>query len=378
MSVTVRPYRRGGWEVDITLRSARRVATSGTERAPVASKSAAQRWGEDREREWFHELTRPRPSPHPRRRCPRWQSSRHDSSTGMPGRTGRSRVASPRRKRSSTSTWCRGSGRSGWTRSPPRTCSGSSTGLRDRAPKTVNNVLTVLNMLLKKAVEWDVIERMPCAVKLLPIPKPSMGFYDFDEYERLVDAAAGRSQRVPDRAARRRGRTAMRRNDGAGVARRGSRRNGRLCVQRSEWKGHVTAPKGGRLRYVPMTIRLATALRDHRHLRSARVLCRRWRSALRGCREASRGTGGAAGAAHRERRPSAAAYVLLASGDAGGAGTGDSGAGRTQGSDHDAAVHAPQSGGARRGDPAAGSTGSTEIVETLWRRRIVIPLSPMI
>ena len=62
--------------------------------------------------------------------------------------------------------------------------------LRDRAPKTVNNVLTVLNMLLKKAVEWDVIERMPCAVKLLPVPKPSMGFYDFEEYEQLVDAAA--------------------------------------------------------------------------------------------------------------------------------------------------------------------------------------------
>jgi site-specific recombinase XerD len=43
-------------------------------------------------------------------------------------------------------------------------------------------------------------------------------------------------------------------------------------VQRSEWKGHVTVPKGGRLRYVPLTIRLATALREHRHLRSDRVL----------------------------------------------------------------------------------------------------------
>jgi hypothetical protein len=61
--------------------------------------------------------------------------------------------------------------------------------LADRAPKTVNNTLTVLNMLLKKAVEWDVIERMPCVIRLLPIPKPSMGFYDFDEYERLVEAA---------------------------------------------------------------------------------------------------------------------------------------------------------------------------------------------
>jgi integrase len=48
-----------------------------------------------------------------------------------------------------------------------------------------------------------------------------------------------------------------------------------LCVQRSDWKGHVTATKGGRLRYVPLTIRLATALREHRHLRGVRVLCQR-------------------------------------------------------------------------------------------------------
>ena len=46
-----------------------------------------------------------------------------------------------------------------------------------------------------------------------------------------------------------------------------------ICVQRSEWNSHVTVPKGGRLRYVPMTVRLAAALREQRHLRSARVLC---------------------------------------------------------------------------------------------------------
>ena len=34
-----------------------------------------------------------------------------------------------------------------------------------------------------------------------------------------------------------------------------------LCVARSEWKGHVTVPKGGRLRYVPLTKRLTEALR---------------------------------------------------------------------------------------------------------------------
>ena len=53
-----------------------------------------------------------------------------------------------------------------------------------RAPKTVNNVLTVLSTLLKKAVEWGKLERLPCVVKLLPNPKKTMGFHDFDQYER--------------------------------------------------------------------------------------------------------------------------------------------------------------------------------------------------
>ena len=34
--------------------------------------------------------------------------------------------------------------------------------LEVKSPKTVNNILAVLSILLKKAVEWDVIERMPC------------------------------------------------------------------------------------------------------------------------------------------------------------------------------------------------------------------------
>ena len=45
-----------------------------------------------------------------------------------------------------------------------------------------------------------------------------------------------------------------------------------LTVEHSEWKGHVTATKGGRLRHVPMTQRLAAALKAHRHLRGRRVL----------------------------------------------------------------------------------------------------------
>ena len=50
MSVTLRPYRRGGWEADIRFRlpNGRRYRERG--KAPGTSRSAAQRWAEDRER----------------------------------------------------------------------------------------------------------------------------------------------------------------------------------------------------------------------------------------------------------------------------------------------------------------------------------------
>ncbi len=72
--------------------------------------------------------------------------------------------------------------------------------LTNRAPMTVNNVLPVLNVVLRKAVEWNVLERMPCTIRLLPIPKPSAGFYDVRQvtrqpsriWHRAVPRAAGR------------------------------------------------------------------------------------------------------------------------------------------------------------------------------------------
>src|SRR5205807_2731555 len=38
-------------------------------------------------------------------------------------------------------------------------------------------------------------------------------------------------------------------------------------------RGEVTTTKGNRVRYVPLTRRLAAMLQQHRHLKSARVLC---------------------------------------------------------------------------------------------------------
>jgi integrase len=144
--------------------------------------------------------------------------------------------------------------------------------LGSKAAKTVNNVLTVLNVVLKTAIEWNVIDRMPCVIKLLPVAKGSTRFYDFDEFEQLVAAAKGMDSRahllvlMAGEAGLRLGEmVALEWSDIDFVKRQ-------VCVQRSSWKGQIASPKGGRLRYVPLTTRLAAALRDYRHLRGALVL----------------------------------------------------------------------------------------------------------
>ena len=62
MSVILRPYRRGGWEVDIRLVLPDNSEHRERRKAPVTTRTAAQRWGEAREREWYHTLTHPQPT----------------------------------------------------------------------------------------------------------------------------------------------------------------------------------------------------------------------------------------------------------------------------------------------------------------------------
>jgi integrase len=133
--------------------------------------------------------------------------------------------------------------------------------LADRAPKTVNNVLTLLRIMLRKAVEWDELERLPCTIKLLPNPKKTMGFHDFDRYERLLTVAQKRGHDaylmvlLGGDAGLRLGEIVALEWDDVDLHAR------RLTVQRSDWLGHVTVPKSGRSRRLPMTQRLTAALK---------------------------------------------------------------------------------------------------------------------
>jgi integrase len=96
---------------------------------------------------------------------------------------------------------------------------------------------TVLSVVLKKAVEWKVIDYMPCTITFLRVSKGSTRFYDFDEFERLVTAARTTDPRayvlvlLAGEAGLRLGEmVALEWSDIDFVKRQ-------LCVQRSAWKG---------------------------------------------------------------------------------------------------------------------------------------------
>lgn len=102
--------------------------------------------------------------------------------------------------------------------------------------------------------------------------KPAAAFYDFDEHKRLVEAARKIDTRtylaslLGGEAGLRCGEMIALEWADVDLGKR------QLCVRRSDWNGQVTSPNRGRLRYVPLTLRLAVGLREHRHLRSSRVL----------------------------------------------------------------------------------------------------------
>ncbi len=267
MSVKMRPYRRGGWEVDIRIQM-----DDGTEirrrwKSPVPSKSGARRWGQARERELLANGP-PRPSkevPTLAHFAPRYMDG-HVRANRLKPSTQAAQDSILRVHLIPTLGQRRldAIGNEDVQRLKQR--------LSTRAVKTVNNVLSVLSRLLKCAVEWDVIDTMPCQVRLLTVAQTEAAFHDFEEFERLVGAAGYDSRAraivlLGGEAGLRCGEMmALEWND-VDFSR------GRLQVARSDWRGHVTAPKSGRPRTVPMTARLQEALRKLRHLRGPRVVC---------------------------------------------------------------------------------------------------------
>jgi len=147
--------------------------------------------------------------------------------------------------------------------------------LADLSPKTVNNVLCVLNTMLKVAVEWGVLEEMSARVKLLKVSPSEVPFYEPHEYERLVEAARNIGDHRLLVFVLLGGDAGLRCGEIIALGQTDvDLKRGVLHVRQSEWEGHLTLPKSGRGRKVVLTERLAAALAKNRHLCGPRVLWR--------------------------------------------------------------------------------------------------------
>jgi integrase len=269
MSVTVRPHPRGGWDIDIRYLSATGERCRERRKSPKDwSKTTAREWAERRERELV--LGR---VPQQKKEVPTLNEFAPRFIDGY-ARANRQKPSGIAAKQTVLKTHLAPFiGGKKLDAISSEDVQRLKHRLKNKSPKTVNNVLTVLNVMLKTAVEWDIIERVPCAIRLLPIPKGTAAFHDFDAFERLVGEAGRLDHRaylivlLGGEAGLRCGEMKALEWTDVDLDKR------QLAVERSDWKGHVTATKGGRVRYVPMTTRLASALRAHRHLRGDRVLC---------------------------------------------------------------------------------------------------------
>ncbi len=267
MSVKVRRYRRGGWEVDIQWLTPDGRRQRERKRTTVKSKSAAQRWGEARERELLVNgpAVRAREVPTLEEFAPRFIDGHARANRQKPGGIAQKDVV----LRVHLIPALGGKKLNAITNEDVQRL---KQHLVTKAARTVNNVLTVLNMLLKKAVEWDVIDRLPCSVKLLKVTQGPMDFYDFAEFESFWAAAVAVAPQAElivllgGEAGLRAGE--MRALEWTDI----NFTTRKICVARNDWRGQVSSTKGGRVRYVPMTARLEVALRANRHLRGARVL----------------------------------------------------------------------------------------------------------
>jgi len=97
---------------------------------------------------------------------------------------------------------------------------------------------------------------MPVSVKMVKAPDPELPFYDFEEFEQLVEGAGKAGADVlafvllAGEAGLRRGEIiALERSD------IDFKRN-QITVRQSDWQGQIDTPNSGKTRRVPMTARL--------------------------------------------------------------------------------------------------------------------------
>ena len=139
-------------------------------------------------------------------------------------------------------------------------------------PASINNHVIYLRAMLGKAHEWKKIAVIP-RVKKLRNPLKPIRFLSFEETERLEGAARtsrdshewGTAVILALNTGMRLGELIALQWDDIDFTARN------LSVCRSDWQGHVNAPKSGKTRNIPLNDKAIATLKSHRHLRGPLV-----------------------------------------------------------------------------------------------------------
>src|ERR1700737_2389421 len=194
VNLKVRPYKRGGWEVDIVLKLPSGEQWRERVRSPADSRAASKRWGEERASyvlaNW-EEVTRPKKEPAPTLAAfeQRFLSEYAEANRQKPSTI-------EAKKSILRNHLVPALGKLKLDEIGTAQVQKLKGRLSKRKPKTVNNVLNTLSVILRIAVKWGVIERMPCHIELIKASASEMEFYDFEEHKRLVEAAAELNDRI--------------------------------------------------------------------------------------------------------------------------------------------------------------------------------------
>ena len=135
------------------------------------------------------------------------------------------------------------------------------------APKHINNIKGVLSSMFTKAIEWGYAEQNPARmVKALRYRKPDVDFWESEQSEAfLAKVRELRPRWYPFFLCALR--TGMRMGELVGLEWGDvDFVIGELHINKSYSHGHLTTPKSGRSRRVPMTPELIRALKAHRHV----------------------------------------------------------------------------------------------------------------
>lgn len=272
MTVTVRPYKRGGWEVDIVLTFPGRPKIRERKKCPLPTKAAAKQWGELRERQLIQHHTHTDPDAEGKIDNPDVSTKEVPTLAAFIPRyiegfckANRHRPSTIIQKESNARLHLVPTlGHRRLDRITAEDVQKLKAALGHLKPSTANTAIKLLKAILHVAVEWKVIPELPTKISKIKESETELDFYGFDDYARLVAVARKLDPRVllvvllGGHAGLRRGEIIALEWSDIDLA------HGRMTVARSEYRGHLTSTKGHRSRTIPLSDDLRRALEQHR------------------------------------------------------------------------------------------------------------------